>query len=433
MNRLLQDSTLFQGRPSDTRIGEITGISRDDFTKEYEQGMPSRALNYNIKKKAIQEDSFPNNNHSDKPLINLEYFDQANNNMFTDIAELEQTTKLNGITNIFNDYTWYLYTGFLSSYPKKDFLISPYFVMNFFSFIYIGAKNKTAIEIKNHFNLPDKTNIFESIEANNKIINQTIDNLNLLLLNTKVSPNRRFMENNKTIMNLVSYDKNNITNDLNKINYILKSRIIKPEYLINNNLMYIINLNYKPEFDLDFNNSLVSNFFNDDNEERKQEYIVSRQKKKCDYYTDQDVEILELKMKDNQVSMGIIISKGNRKLQISNDQITRYIDKLMDMTFDYVIIPKYTKTYKFRYNGILKEAGLSEIFKSTDCPDFITERVPVDDIIQQITISITNNNNNRISENSINSRDRIFLANCPYIYYFRLLQTNTIVLVGQYS
>ncbi len=446
MNRHLQLAAMqSKNKMKYKYTGEITG----SFNKmeDIEQGMPYRSQ-VQSRKDQKNYDKIIENNYMDFSIFeednnigetNINYFDNTNNN-YSNISDIADPVMnkgiMNGITNIFNDFAWYIFSGFQKYNSENNYIIAPYYIINLFGFLYIASKNNTEIEIRNYFNFPDRNNLFNTLNSNMKYLEKTsLSQHNILLANDKIRINDLFVNYCNKFINIINYNSRNIENEVNKINEFLGANIIKSHYLTNKNLVYFMYNQITTNFNIKFNNLLVTTFYGLENKERYQEYIVCNERnssmnQSVIYYTDNIIEIIELKMKDNVLSMGIIIGKGNEFPEFNNNTMNKFIEKLKPKVFDNIIIPKFTQNHKFIYDNILKKSGLETVFNSLDVPELLMNKIPINNIYQFININITSQNIEKKISKITN--ENMFIANCPFIYYFRMVPTNTIIFIGQY-
>ena len=88
-----------------------------------------------------------------------------------------------------------------------------------------------------------------------------------------------------------------------------------------------------------------------------------------------------------------------------------------------------------RLNSILSKSGLINIFHNMDIPAITDDKTCLTDFIQNIYIVVDGKSNPPpIKEHTakIIRTNRKFIANRPFIYYFRCIKTNTMIITGQY-
>ena len=149
-----------------------------------------------------------------------------------------------------------------------------------------------------------------------------------------------------------------------------------------------------------------------------------------DYYEDDKIKMIEIPIIKNTACMGIIISKTK---DIEIEKIKYYISQMKNVVFNVVAIPMFVQNFKIRYTDLLKETGLDVIFKKMSCPNLFQEEFPLTDVIQNIHIGIENKFHLKRSEMKNKTKtNRMFIANIPFTYYFRLKDSNTVFYTGKY-
>ena len=171
---------------------------------------------------------------------------------------------------------------------------------------------------------------------------------------------------------------------------------------------------------------------------RKQNFLLSQNKNY--YYTKHDsLELLEMRTFDKRISFGIIMTNEDFYPEITSELLNFMIENLELTKFKYLLLPQIKENLKLRYTNIMKEMGMNKIFQNLEIPElFNNTDLKLNDIIQNVYISIDknsksmnnkNNNNNNEKVNSIISKK----INTPFIYYLRLNTLNTILCIGQYT
>jgi serine protease inhibitor len=150
------------------------------------------------------------------------------------------------------------------------------------------------------------------------------------------------------------------------------------------------------------------------------------------YYEDNLIQLVEIKCLKQSSSMGIILSKNDDEFDFDETKIKFYISHLKDVVLDEIKIPTFKQELKMRYNSILKATGLNTVFAKIVAPDFFPETAVLHDVVQNVSIVVDNIYGKQHELNRGYRTSRKFLATKPFIYYFRLTDTNTILLVGSY-
>jgi serine protease inhibitor len=455
-NNMLERDVLFNenSRTKEDRYNsktqcEITG----DKVKlsKIDQGMPLRSqfnpkkVDFDIQKSYnkyldfdIFEDDAPNT-------LDVSYFD-PNSDKICDFNEIQPTIfnksdPIQTTSAVFNDFTWYMLENIRNLLATSTFYCT-FGITTSLIYLYLISKGDTEIEIKNYLNLSEKTIMVEGLTEIIKYVNKSecFDYKNIILVNKKFNLNKTTYN---TLLDIIQIDSKNAEYEANKLNKYLHGiygnilgNIFKKEHMQNLDIssisVGILRTVWKQPFD-----KIITNKFYIDTNISIPINMMYSVGKTFNYFEDDDNQIIESKMYDGVLSMGIVLSKKfNKKvpsMTLQNYEI--YIQNMKPTILDEVMIPKFTHNSKMRFNSIFRKSGLVNIFHKLEIPDLIDDHLALSDFTQNITVIIDEKfNSSKTNDkyiNAINS-NRKFIANKPLIYYFRCIATNTIIIAGQF-
>ena len=431
-------------------IGEITGDLLNDTNDTFNKGMPVRSQ-FTIKKPLHDSNAYTDFNiFNDDGYVNTKTnivnYDPSNNNFETQADILTSMTKLstqlepiqicsNGIEKLLI----YLFKTMCNLNIDK-FVINAFGLYILFGGLYLSSKNTTEINLKQFFVYPKKTYVYEALTELYNILKNinTIKYHNIVIIGNDVPYNPRYLDNINNFMSIlrVNIEPQEIKTETIKINKIISNLIgadnkykkSVSEANINNLQVMLLNvLIIHPVWVQPFDKIIIEHFNN-----RKIEYLYSIGSKHL-YYDDNKIKLIELK--SDKINMGILLHKNPQDISnLDETTIKYYISNLKEVVFDEIKIPIFRHDLKIKYNGILKNE-ISTIFAKFIAPELFPETTVIHDVIQNISIIIDGKSNNKNKEkNSKNYiTNRTFFVNTPFIYYFRIIHTNTIITMGYYE
>ena len=433
-------------------FGEITGDVLNNSFERHELGMPLRS-NYTIKKPTHNPNEYRNfdlTSPANTSAFNIKPSDPNSgsiSNNYSDIeASMTQISTQLKPTNICSDeITKLAVINYLSMTNSigNSFGINSLGLYSIFAYLYFSSDSLTEIELKKHFNFPDK-NILHSGLSN--IINgiNVLDEIffikNIILLPKSISYNSKYIKKMEKFCKVfICDDDKDIITESEKINKILIDfsrlptikKILIPSNLINFNSILINTLKISPIWEYEFDKIINEEFYITENEHYTTTFLKGTNMP-FGYYEDEKIKLVEIPMVKNIAAMGIILQKHK---QLDIEKIKLYISQLKKTTIKEIIFPMFMQHFKFRYIDLLRETGLTTIFKKLSCPNFMQDEIPISDVIQNIFVHITNKYNIKKTDIKIRSNPnstKKMIINVPFTYYFRLVDTNTIFYIGKF-
>jgi serine protease inhibitor len=430
-----------------TDVGEITG---GDYEKDIDnRGLPMRSQ-YNIRKKIYDDNEHLDFNiFDDRPSkLKVKSFDPTVGNSTSGFADIKSSMKnissqLNplsicssNINKLNNDLFYTLY-----DMMKKNYLISGIGLTELFSSLYLSSAGMTDNELKKFFDFPDKEVLYKglsNIYLNLTDVQHMINIKNFMIIGNDVPYDPEYTKIIKyfcytLVANIEDSDESKKINMIiNKIMKCEMRNIITPENLFDLQLMFLSVATIHPIWKYPFD-QIATDFFFRKNNKIKINYLHAINRS-YGYFEDNEHQLLEILCENNLLSMGILLNKGNEISDIDDTTIQFFITHMKDCIIDEVLIPTFTQDTKIRFTNTFKQMGLQTVFIKLISPKLFPEGGVLQDIIQNIKITIDNSHSGAKHQNTKQYKtSRKFIANKEFIYYFRLLKTNTILLMGVYK
>jgi serine protease inhibitor len=432
-------------------FGEITGGEYEDNTLD--RGLPMRSQ-YVIKKPMYDQNEhldFDLYNNDKKPSkLNIKNSDLMNDNMpgFAEISisMTKISTQINpmgicseGIDKLNNNLFYYLFDVMIN----KNYIVNGIGMYNLFGGLYLVADGTTEFEIKKFFDFPNKESMFKGLSKINgvlKNIEHMINIKNFMLVGDDVPYNPKCSDSIKDFCMLIRANIDNPESETRQINHIINKIMgeeiktpVHADNIFNLQLMFISIATIHPVWNVAFDD-ITNNMFNALDHRRK-EYYLHSVGRNFGYFEDNQNQILEITCNGNKLVMGILLSKEEFGAEIDDMKLHFYISNIKDSVIDEVKIPMFKQNLKMRYNATLKNMGMHSLFINTTSQNLFPEGVSLQDVTQNVKITIDNKCASKNSNGNKNSyvSSRKFIANKPFIYYFRLPQTNTFLFFGTYK
>jgi serine protease inhibitor len=317
----------------------------------------------------------------------------------------------------------------------------------FFGIIYVSSRATTEIELKKYFHFPDKEifvkgmeEIYNELQLLNK--NKMIINNNLIILADNIPFNPKFVEFIKKfcIFARVNIEKPvSESEKLNKIINKLCENIAIPmrnsfvsDNLANLQLMFQNTCIIRPIWAAPFD-KITKGLFTGIYKDTQTKFLHSISKS-YGYFEDGSYQVLEIKCIGDKITMGLLLPKTEVMPKIDHIKLHFYISNMRNSVMDEVKIPMFVKDCKIRLNNSLKISGLITVFIKLISPLFLPEGALIHDVVQNVKIIIGEDFVKSKEDNTRGYRTmRKFIADRPFIYYFRLTKTNTIIFIGKYD
>ena len=437
----------------ETKFGEITG---DIFNSNaMDRGLPMRSQYTKRKQQYDQNDHLDFDLFDIKPTnLKVTNFDPLSMQgsggttglEFADISTsmTNMSTQLSPITlcstqidRLNNNLFYFLYDLYNNSYVTNGLGL-----FTLFGMLYFCSTGITEIELKKMFDFPKKEELYDGLIQIQNLINNNnkiIDFKNFLILGNDVPYDPKYYETINFFCTLIRVDKSKPFTESKKLNEAVKKILnteiknaVTPENFDKLQLMFLTTCVIHPVWDNSFDEIINGKFYSYEKENNvKYLHGISRS---CGYFEDNNHQILEIKCLNNEITMGCILHKNNINNDVDDLKLHYFISHMKECVLDEIKIPCFTENYKIRFNNTLQNLGLTSVFTKILCPKFFPENVTLQDVIQNIKIIVDNNFiENKQSKSKGYVTNRNFICNKPFIYYFRLVKTNTILLMGLYQ
>ena len=446
-------------------MGGLSSSNPDSYPDsnpfKFEQGMPVRAQ-YNIKKPLHDSNMYMdfnifNPDHDSKHLYAspVDSYEPIDNSKITHSDILSSMGKLSSqiqpvqiCSDLIETKGFELFTHIQSLMSNSNININILGLVSVFAGLYIEASNTSEINLKQYFSFGKKdflyTGMGEILSSLNSNPDLPILFDNYLILGNdlpyKSNPNTN-MFFSTSIVNI-----NNPSNEAERLSKLIakkhtKINIPMKKSLCGTNIenlqvmglsVCVIHPIWDKPFDIKANNKSSTSY-------------LYKSNTAYDYFEDSNIKLLELQFNNGTMSMGILVPRQTNSFNpdINLQQIKYYIINLKSTMFDHIQIPMFKHDFKIKLTNILKE-GLVSIFTKFTAPNLFPENAIFHDYIQNTTVQVDNANGhigtgtgtqttvpdqNKMSYHTM----RKFIASKQFVYYFRIIQTNTIVLLGYYN
>jgi serine protease inhibitor len=150
-----------------------------------------------------------------------------------------------------------------------------------------------------------------------------------------------------------------------------------------------------------------------------------------DYYTDQEIHMLEIPLAGERYTIGFIKHKKNHNMSTHIKQLTMAINYLKPTVFDEVLIPIVKQRYKTRLNKTLQQGGISRIFDNNVQSSLFPEGSKIDDCIVYTDIVFGSKSANVKCVNKGYRTTNTFVCDKGIEFYLRDREVNCILMMGK--
>lgn len=450
MDRLFAEREIFSTKHTtipNKNLGEIPDIDEENQIR----GLPIRSQHL-IKKTIHDENKHLDFDIADTRPSNLQIssYDPQNSSGsldtgFADIhtSMVKMSSQINPISvcsSQIDDTTINFFKYLINLFESNDYAINGIGLINLFGTLYLSSDGITELELKKFFGFTKKDIVYKGLS----IISDELDKLenminikNFYIVGKGVPYDQHYYDNIRKFCVLIK--TNDDKNDTNKINMIIKKLLnvkmktsIVPENLENLQLMFLTTGIFHPIWEYAFDNIAHGIFTTAYDMKYKIDYLHSVGKS-FGYFEDSNNQLLEIKCVGGRLNIGFILCENVLQFDMDNIKLQHMITNMKELVMDEIKIPMFTQDSKIRYNNTLKNLGLKSTFINIISPKFFPEGVVLQDVVQNIKIIIDNTSaSTERKKNKTYSSSRKFILNKSFIYYFRLVKTNTILLMGMY-
>lgn len=436
---------------TDPNFGEITG----DILQSHvlDRGMPVRSQSTKMRQQHDQND------HLDFDLFNLKpstlkvtNFDPSSmqgstGSGFADITTsmTNMSTQLNPITlcstqidKLNNNLFYFLYDLY-----NRPYITNSIGLFNLFASIYFCATGITEVELKKVFNFPKVEELYNGlIQIKNSLntIEPIINFKNFIIIGQDVPYDSKYHDAIKNFCTLVRADTTKPFSEAKKLNEAIKKILgvelknaITPENLDKLQMMLLTTCVIHPIWASPFDKVIDGPFYIHDKKDKIK--YMQNISKSHGYFEDNTHQVLEMKCTGDNLTMGYILHKNEISDDVDDIKLHYFISHMKNCILDEVLVPMFSSDYKIRFNSTLQNLGLSSVFTKMSCPKFFPEGIVLQDVVQNIKITVDDTflDSKQKKEPRGYVTNRKFICNKPFIYYFRMVKTNTILLIGLYQ
>lgn len=458
-----------------SNVGEITGVSYEN--NEIEQGMPMRQAICSMKEgkcSLVENDYNPQLDfdlRDEQPTsnANVSYFDPGEqntnfNHQYSDLDNFGHEILQDDIygnkkkysetseeiySSTINEFSWSLISVFRKLLPNNSSItISPQNIMNSIIMLYRGSADRTEHEIKSVLSLPDKDTLFKSAIINNqKFNNDFIFSTNLIFVSNKYKLNRNYLHFAKQLGIISRMNVSAPQQEANRINSIIKKltkntiqNTVSPELINGAKIISINTIFIKTKWKHGFSKSHTQSeqFYG---VSQRSEQIMRLANGDFNYIEDNLNQVLEMDFACGEFTMGFVLPKNYSVPSVSNSQFKYYTNNMRRQRIKAVSIPKFTQKGKFKIDNVFKKLGIVWLFSNANLDDIVMSEnespIHVTAMMHQSMIIVDELGSNlKKREENIPRRgedDVMFVANHPFIYYVKHLETNAVVFIGYYN
>lgn len=395
-------------------VGEITGD--DMVVNDIDKGMPLRGNNCgkkindgsrNERNKRLDFSVFDDDTGSP---TNFSYYDKTDTH-FSDFSE-PLNMKINKLSIE------------LSNMLNNNCL-SPIGLYMTFGSLYCASGNT---EIGEFLNLSEQAKTLQELMEMKKVFDKLKQNQicisNYLIVNGALNPNKKFYDCVGKIITPIVTSKQNYVHEHRSFNNFLtkmSKNMVYPvsETVFKNASVSSLNICYiRPTWDTLFNRIAYGKTASG----LKIKYMISNNTK-YNYYNDGKYKAIEIPT--GLMNFGIIQSSA----KLTPDRFNSMIMNFRLTCLSEVKIPEFVDTIKIRLSGVLYQNGLSGLFSELILKDCVDDQAILSDVVQNITVII---NSGRLgsAHGEEKGKDN-FIVDRSFIYYFRLVHSNTLLLIGR--
>jgi len=310
----------------------------------------------------------------------------------------------------------------------NEFSISGFGLYLCFGTIYLISKNMVEMDLKNYFGFQNKKQFNAGLLTLKESLTENISINGYIINDETVTTNLKTSNNLKPLVHNIVINKNNLSNELNRLNNIIyKTSGIKNCMSANTvsnieiNLICTIRLTPIWLYGID---KIVDMKFKDD----VMKFIVFKNKS-FNYYEDINKIYIEVPLINNIYVLGFIVSNNDKLTDLKD--IIKSIGNMKKTVLNDVSIPILNKRYKIRLNKTLQKTGLNSVFVTNEPNLLFPENSSINDCLQYTEIIFGTVSDNMKSSNESYKTVKKCILNKSFEFYLRNVENNCIVLTGK--
>ena len=450
-----QDINMFDKREKNDKVnfsGEITG--EKIFVDGLGLGMPLRSgFGDDYKKKTKNENNMTSQRDDftlyDQGVVKspkfkpMDTYHQSMDDMF-ELSDNSMEVSSNNanaesyVSTYVNKFGLNILNLTLKSSKQQRFAVLCHGLYSLFGSLYMMSSESSKSDVYDFFGFPQRDSLHSGLVELNKIMKKKMININSMLL---------FDNSINTRDNVVSY-----ISEVTPIHMLSSEHYKKEHKLLNEYIAKVTNNNVLPISEksvqnvkiicLSFGyvNPLMNKFkyvdidtFLDVFDGNKYDVnMMVNYNVECNYFEDSMNQCME--MQNNDIGFGIILPKNNELPSVSHSAYNSCVANYKKTLFDEIAVPMFSEKYKLRLTNFLSGVGLQDIFSELNISNMTKDNVYVSDVLLNLTVNV---HNGCLKKNDNNYNPRIlsstkFLANHTFVYYLRIVSTNTLLVIGVY-
>lgn len=441
---------VMKGKKSN-KFGEITGGDFDDDVNL--RGLPMRSQ---FTSRRSQYDNDDKNKfggtfdlYDEKPsTLNVSYYDQAGNGTAGFCGINESTSKLSSqvhptnivgekIDRINNNIFYSLFDIMRAS----AYIVNGVGLFNLFASLYLASDGITEVDLQKFFNFARKDILHEGMGITTKRLNSLsgmIDYKNFMFIGHDVPYNPKFLTMLKPYCTVVQLNINDPVGESTKANVMIKKMFnvnirnpLTSENVDQLQLMFlsvsVINPVWAQPWD-----SIIPGIFQGINDDKKVQYMKAVNKS-FGYFEDDTHQLIEARCYGDELAMGFLNYKYEFVPDVNDNDLHAMIQHMKNSMLPEVVIPTFQYDLKLRLNNTLKNMGLQSPFMKISARKLFPEGIVLQDVMQNVRIIVDNSHKSSRNNYSGYKTNARVVLNKPFIFYFRLLKTNTIIAMGTFQ
>jgi len=393
------------------------------------------------------------------------YFNSQNNIQYNKpVAEDKYATtqSVQSLVDSLNDFSFASYDEIIKDEGSNVFY-SPYSIFTALSMAYEGARENTAVQMKDILNILQNDSVTES--SFGKLYNLLNQNKDGYTINTAnafwANVDYKFLDEYINLLksyyiaeaNELDFSKNvEAAETINTwIEEQTKDKIkdmIKPEMLSDLTKLVLTNAIYfkglwekqfdpKDTYEADFETNILKTVTVD-------MMSYTGEDKKFNYTETEDLKILELDYQGNELSMIIILPKENNitlaEKQLSVVNLVDWKNSFTEKKIDALQIPKFKLETEYALNSILSDMGMTDAF-SPGVADFSgmdgTNDLFISKVLHKAFIEVNEEGTEAAAATAIIIgttailEPTTFIANHPFIFLIQQKETGAVLFMGK--
>jgi len=363
------------------------------------------------------------------------------------------------VVNANNKFALELYSE-LNKEEKENIFFSPYSIFSALAITYEGARGQTAEEIKSVFHFPETNILRPNFAAIYNEINKGYKDYELRTGNALwIQKDYPLLEDyTKSVKEYYGAKAANLDfareteKSRQTINEFIENQtngkikdLIPQGFLIPQTRLVITNAIYFKgtwEWEFDPTETKEMDFKINPNNTAKVPMMHMEPKNVFFNYTEtEDLQILELPYKGNEISMLILLSKENKTIEpLTIEKIEEWKEEMRETELEAIYLPKFEFKTKYNLNDILKTLGMKSAFDPGKA-DFsgmtITEKVWIDFVLHQAYVKVDEKGTEAAAATAVGILGTglvskpIFKADHPFIFIIQQKATGNILFLGK--